>query len=183
MRMKVWTLSPPPGDRCWWSPTVWRKVSSVESVTSCRTLLLSLCMSFSPCLWSVSRCTSLEKRSMFRLSCHCWWFFFLQEPLLHGAGVVAATRRSFLPEAEGLDSQTPETANGVFAVYDPVSVSCPSQPPQPTCRHALLSLQPAHRAELRRGGDGDGIVLQETQRLGLVFHKFKTLQDAEPEAG
>lgn len=75
MRMKVWTLSPPPGDRCWWSPTVWRKVSSVESVTSCRTLLLSLCMSFSPCLWSVSRCTSLEKRSMFNLSCHCCCFF------------------------------------------------------------------------------------------------------------
>lgn len=65
MRMKVWTLSPPPGDRCWWSPTVWRKVSSVESVTSCRTLLLSLCMSFSLCDWNVSRCTSLEKRSMF----------------------------------------------------------------------------------------------------------------------
>lgn len=112
-----------------------------------------------------------------------FFLFFLQEPLLHGAGVVAATRRSFLPEAEGLDSQTPETANGVFAVRDPVSVSCPSQTPMPTCRHTLLSVQPVRRAELRRGGDGDGIVLQETQRLDLLFHKFQTLQGSEPEAG
>lgn len=70
MRMKAWTLSPPQGDQCWWSLTVWRKASSVESVTFCHTLLLNLCTSFSQCDWSVSCFTSLGKTA------HVSLFFF-----------------------------------------------------------------------------------------------------------
>lgn len=99
------------------------------------------------------------------------FFIFFQEPFLHGAGVVAAARRSLLSEEKGLIPETAQTTDSISATPDSMSISHPSQSLQPTCGHTLSSVQLSCGPQLWGGGHGNVIVLNDyksqSKRLGM----------------